>query len=549
MMARSAFLVINCVLAIALNVGAVRADPAKVRAVVVGVAQYSKLAGEYQLPRAATDADGFAALLTDTLKVPAGNIRKLAGRPTLAEVRKAWAAHLADLKSGEVSVFFFSGHGQEHDKEPHLLLSDYDRPNSQGSIALLSIVEGLKAKGSSATGFFVVDACRKDAGQAGTVPPPAFATSGKGTLLEGTDSFAPVRAPEGTLILYGASTRQIALHDLGPGDNNAYSVYTRSLLAALGQPNRGLHEIAKDARWHTYELALKRKAPDGKPKRHIQVPAYFDDMLERRNALGVKLPAQKLAIPDGSKPGPVIAGASKGVEWACSACPELVAIDPPTETVAVRGGILSGTDGKPPETLKRPYALGKYEVTRDEWRACQIAGKCPVLDEDIFEGDRRPIRGVSWSDANRYIEWLNSIEGLGGGFRLPTEVEWEHAARGGSASEYGPARGTPQLCDYANGADASLKTLLWANLACNDGKARNVATVGSYRPNGYDVHDMLGNVWELVRDCFDNSCASRVAKGGSWRSGPDAMKVTSARALDAHDRRSSVGFRVARDLD
>ena len=94
-----------------------------------------------------------------------------------------------------------------------------------------------------------------------------------------------------------------------------------------------------------------------------------------------------------------------------------------------------------------------------------------------------------------------------------------------------------------------MKTVLWANTACNDGKARGTTSAGSYRSNAYDVHDMQGNVWEWVSDCYDPACTLRVAKGGSWRSGPEALKIGSFQAYAANGSRPTVGFRVARDQD
>lgn len=524
-------------------------EPAKVKALIVGVPAYPHLDAKQQLPRARTDALGFYKLLVDTLKVPKDNVRTLVEMPTREQFSKAWNEHLAGLKRDDVSIFFFSGHGQEHNKEPFLLLSDFNqqRPASNGSIALLDIVDALKTKNRSTLGIFIVDACRNDAGPA--APRTAVTGGQAASLIEGSDSFAPIRAPEGTFILYAASTNQVALHDLGPGDGSAFSVYSRVLLHLLEKPDQGLHEIAKIARWETYQLALGRKGSAGETKPHLQVPAYFDDILKRRSIFGVDLPLPRLGIAASPVPGAIASVAGKGLDWPCPSCPEMVTIPLPEDAIVVRGATPAAADGKPSGVrLTRRYAIGKYEVTRDEWRACQLTGICHMVDADIVEGDRRPISGITWDDIGAFMTWLNKTSGQSG-FRLPSEAEWEHAARGGSASEYGPARNVRQLCEYANGADASLKTLFWANPTCNDGRARDTATAGSYRPNDYGVHDMQGNVWEWVSDCYDPACTLHVAKGGSWRSGPEALKIASFQAFTASGRRATVGFRVARDLD
>ena len=526
--------------------------PGRVRALVVGVDSYVKLDAKQQLPRASEDARGLQSVLVETLRVPRENVRLLLN-PDLKALRAAWTDHIDRLKSGDVSLFFFSGHGAQQDKEPFLLPTDYDTertPSSMG-VAIVDLINKLKASGRKNLGVFIIDACRSE-----------VAATGGGKFTESSEGFAPVRAPQGTFIFYAASANQIALHDLGPGDSSSYSVYTRALLPLLKDPRKGLHEIAKDVRWETYQLALERKDRDGTKKPYQQVPAYFDEVLERRNVLGTALPRVRVAIDATSRPGPITVS-TKGL-WVCRSCPEMVEIPALTSPRAIRGAIPSEVAGAASsERPSKSYAIGKYEVTRDEWRACQAAGKCRTIDEEILEGDRRPIAGVTWDDANRFIAWLNETSGQKG-FRLPSEAEWEHAAQGGGSSEYGPANDVRQLCDYANGADASLKTFLWANPSCSDGKDRGVTTAGSYRPNLYGVHDMQGNVWEWVEDCWDANaqpasggernrgtpagCELRVAKGGSWRSGPDALKIGSYQAFPPNGRRSTVGFRVARDL-
>lgn len=526
--------------------------PARVRALVVGVDSYAKLDSKQQLPRASEDARGLQVVLVESLKVPKDNVRLLLN-PDLKTLRAAWTEHVDRLKSNDVSLFFFSGHGAQQDKEPFLLAADYETERAPASmgVAIVDLINKLKATGRKNLGVFIIDACRSE----------VTASSGS-KFTENADGFAPVRAAQGTFIFYAASANQIALHDLGPGDSSAYSVYTRALLPLLKDPRKGLHEIAKDVRWETYQLALERKDREGLRKPYQQIPAYFDEVLERRNLLGTALPRVRATIDASVKPGPVIAGA-KGL-WVCRSCPEMVEIPAPSSPRPVRGASSAAVSDAPSAGQQpKAFAIGKYEVTRDEWRACQMAGRCRTVDDEILEGDRRPITGVSWNDAASFIAWLNESSGQNG-FRLPSEAEWEHAAQGGGTSDYGPANDVRQLCDYANGADASLKTILWANPTCNDGKDRGVTTAGSYRPNLYGVHDMQGNVWEWVEECSDlpskssggsasgaersAACEFRVAKGGSWRSGPDALKISSFQLFAPGSKRSTVGFRVARDL-
>lgn len=517
-------------------------DPSRVKALIVGVPKYPELGDKEDLPRAKADAEGLDTLLRKQ-GVPPANVKFIADNATRERVAKAWKDHLDSLKPGDVSIFFFSGHGQERDREQALLLADFNARRRGGSIALPSLVQGLEAKSRNLLGIFIVDACRNEV--KGGKPDDADLRPAASAIVEDLETAAPVRAAEGTFIFYSASPRQVALHDLGPGDGSAYSVYSRVLLKLLAAPGRGLHDVAKEARWETYQLALERRGPDGKVARHVQVPAYFDDSLQRRNLLGGVIAQARLSIPNDGKPGALGPKGIKGFDWPCESCPELVLVPAPAAPLPAPGS----APGSAPVPIAKPFYIGKYEVTREEWRVCQVAKACREVDAGIIEGDRHPISGVTYADAEAYVKWLSSQEGLGG-FRLPTEVEWEHAARGGSSSGLGPAESVRELCEFANGADASLKTLVWANPLCNDGKGRGTTSVGSYRPNGYGVHDMQGNVWEWVDACLDApACTGRIAKGGSWRSGPDALRIGSFQSFPATLAKATVGFRVARDAE
>ena len=124
-----------------------------------------------------------------------------------------------------------------------------------------------------------------------------------------------------------------------------------------------------------------------------------------------------------------------------------------------------------------------------------------------------------------------------------------------------------KLCLYANGADLSVGALLDVNITCSDDVGRGSAQVGSYLPNRYGLHDMLGNAWEWVQDCWHpthegrpldarqawepadpKSCSSRVARGGSWRSGPLALRTTVRHYFPPDHSRATLGFRIARDI-
>jgi formylglycine-generating enzyme required for sulfatase activity len=200
------------------------------------------------------------------------------------------------------------------------------------------------------------------------------------------------------------------------------------------------------------------------------------------------------------------------------------------------------SDEKPVHTVRisRSFYLGKYEVTQAQWEA--VMGNNP----SIFKGDsNRPVEKVSWDDVQEFIRRLNTKES-GARYRLPTEAEWEYAARAGSSTAYGFGDGVGQLGQYA-----------WY-----DGNAGNTThPVGQLQPNAWGLYDMHGNVWEWVQDWYGpyangtvtdpagpHAGSNRVYRGGGWRD--DARYCRSAyRNNRAPGHRIAIlGFRLLREV-
>ncbi len=228
------------------------------------------------------------------------------------------------------------------------------------------------------------------------------------------------------------------------------------------------------------------------------------------------------------------------------------------EMVALRGGTfqrgdLQGdgdSDEKPPvEIHLRPFAIGLYEVTFAEYdRFCESTGREKPDDAGWGRG-RRPVVNVSWNDATAYTEWLSRQTGQR--YRLPSDAEWEFAARGGSKSRYWwgdelvPGRANCSGCGS-----------LW------DGE--RTSPVGRFLPNPFGLHDTAGNVFEWTFDCWNDTfadaptngdpllkpeCGIRVIRGGAW-SFPPAEVRPANRWRDFQPRRSDdTGFRVVRELN
>ena len=204
-------------------------------------------------------------------------------------------------------------------------------------------------------------------------------------------------------------------------------------------------------------------------------------------------------------------------------------------------------------TISAPFALSVHEVTFEEYDRFADRGQYvdvargKAADEGWGRGTR-PVINVSWHEAREYTRWLSWQTGAE--YRLPTEAEWEYAARAGTSTKYtwGDEVGVNRAnCDSFFCADQ------WAY----------TAPVGSFAPNGFGLHDMHGNVWEWVQDCWNGNharapkdgsgrlrgdCVLGVLRGGSWDDIPTVVRAARRSMATAYTRDHTIGFRVARTL-
>ena len=203
----------------------------------------------------------------------------------------------------------------------------------------------------------------------------------------------------------------------------------------------------------------------------------------------------------------------------------------------------------------RAFAIGCYPVTFEEYDLFAEATGRDRPDDKNWRRGIRPVINVSWEDATAYAQWLG--EQTGKLYRLPSEAEWEYAARAGTSSR------------YWWGEDLQQGGRVWAN---GDGSGsewsgRQTAPVGSFPPNGFGLHDTAGNVWEWVQDCWHENysgvpadgsawletdggdCARRVLRGGSWCDVPDWLRSAHRLWINRDIWLNNVGFRLAQDAD
>jgi len=237
-------------------------------------------------------------------------------------------------------------------------------------------------------------------------------------------------------------------------------------------------------------------------------------------------------------------------------CPEMVVVPAGEFTMGSPATDKGRYENERPQhsvAIPRPFTVSKFELTFADWDACVAVGGCPHEGRAGDAGSGRgsqPVVYVSWNDAQAYVAWLSRMTGKA--YRLLTEAEWEYAARAGTATGYpwGDKIGKENAnCD---GCDSQ-------------GDERQTAPVGSFAPNAFGLHDMDGNVWEWVEDCYHENynaapkdgsawteggdCSRRVIRGGSWVNFPRNLRAAPRSGFTSVDRDLYLGFRVGRTLD
>ena len=512
---------------------------------------------------------------------------------------------LAEASTGaDVSLLFYAGHGMEMNGANYLIPVDA-RLASASAVPLETIPldSVLGAMANARTRIVILDACRNN----------PFARSMRGATRANVRSggLAAVASGEGLLVAYAAAAGDVA----ADGDGSENSPYTTALLEHLERPGvdvrimlgdvgaavmartgdqqpfisaslSGEHHLNPLVGEHYLSGSGGGGVTDGPPDpvRAQQETVFwqsaanstdaadFEAYLERwpngvyaslaRNRLAaLRAPTPNPSRPDPSAtarpdPDPVRTHADSDVFRDCPSCPELVAIPAGTFRMG------SGPDDDEALDRERPrhrvrvgrFALGRYEVTRREYRAFAEATGADDSwrDPGFAQSDSHPVVNVSWRDAQAYVQWLSRETGER--YRLPSEAEWEYAARGGTTTRRYWGDSSSSQCGYANGTVVS----------CDDGAVRT-APVGSYAPNEFGLSDVLGNVWEWTDDCWHENyagaaddgrawtrggdCGRRVLRGGSWYNLPRSLRSAARPWNIAGTRDAFTGFRVARTLD
>ncbi|MGO4172790.1 SUMF1/EgtB/PvdO family nonheme iron enzyme [Bosea sp. TAF32] len=496
-----------------------------------------------------------------------------------AETRQAIAEFAGKLRPGAQAVVFYSGHAvQQRDRNFIVPMS----PNPvQDAVDLDEVIDPLIiAKPSSA--LVLIDASRDNPWQA------------RGRGLRATEPLETVA------VMFTASPGK-TVADSGPRGNHAVEEWLKAIrtpgLDMAAAVVRVRDAVARASR-RSQQIWLSSEPPKGlvvtpvgqpvavaQASRAVILPptgpdaspdafelAFWESIRNSENASEYR--AYLDAYPNGrfstlartreqlyrGKPGvsaasvapppaaatPAAPAPKTGPIRDCSDCPELTAIPP--------GSFQMGSNDlyefeKPvhPVTI-RGFYLGTREISLDEWDRCVSEGGCNYRPDDRGLGrGKRPVTDIHWNDANAYLAWLSAKTGKR--YRLPSESEWEYAARAGTTTTY-PWGQTVEK-DRAN------------CLGCNDRPLRSAVPSGQYPPNALGLYDMAGNAAEWVADCWSESyrnaprdgsayvvpgCRERVLRGGSFNNDPRYLRSAARFKYEADVRFYTNGFRVARDL-
>lgn len=269
----------------------------------------------------------------------------------------------------------------------------------------------------------------------------------------------------------------------------------------------------------------------------------------------------------------------------CADCPELVTLQPGSFSRGAAEDDLTADENEFPRhevRIEKPFAIATHLVARRDYEIFVTttgytpASGCHTLTTEGWRVDEganwqnpgfpqtpsEPAICLSWHDAARYAAWMAARTGKP--YRLPSEAEWEYAARGGTTGTNFWGEDDRLACDYANVNDLTAKNKVAKTAEpCTDGYLFT-SPVGHFRPNPFGLHDAVGNVWVWLADCWQGDyttsprngdaaggepCATRILRGGSWTDTPGPFRLGARENRPPDARLAIAGFRLARDID
>jgi len=460
-------------------------DP-KRKAVVVGMSDYINAP---KLENTLNDVDSMSVALTHL-----GFEVTLLKNNDLKTLKSNLDNWFGSIENNDMAIFYFAGHGAEvvadNDKGNYLFPTDAN-PTSPADVPYEAVDIGwvLRKMDEQRVGMklLILDACRNN---------PFTRGWHRGT---GGGGLGDQAAPRGICIAFATSPGTEAID--GGAYNFKNGVFTHFLKDEIVKGGLSIDEIINNVTNDVSNLTHDQQVPYRSGT--LSGNFYF---IPKGNSLVADNPSPTPAPYNPPTPTPT--PRSNGSAYN----PDGI------EMVYVEG---SGSDIK----ATQGFYIGKYEVTQAQWKA--IMGNNP----SHFQGDNLPVEEVNWIDVQEFLSRLNARTNRN--YRLPTEAEWEFAARGGTAQSFCPGG-----CDYSGGNNID-------NVAWYDGNSgKRTHPVGTKQPNELGICDMSGNVWEWCQDWYDNSQKYRVSRGGSWGNNAGRCRVSFRDYYTQGLRNYGIGFRV-----
>lgn len=488
------------------------------------------------------------------------------------EMEEAFAEHGKRLKAAgatSVGLIYYAGHGVQSDGYNYLLPVDVNAQTEQDVWAqaprLGQALQHVRVAGNSVN-FVILDACRNN-------PLPSA------TRSAGSGGLAPVARSRGLLVSYATEPGYTATD--GSGSN---SPFTAALAQIIRQDGLIAEQVFKRVADRVNQATGGAQTPfynsgligadfcfgdcDGAGTITDLMPITMETSSGGREIGGDDIGPD----PNAYSPEAAADRAKYGSTFLmpgdyfkdCENCPEI--------TVIPDGSFMMGSpedeegrfdnEGPVREVSIKSFALSTNEITFGDYAACRADGGCAGHDpqselrDPSWGMDERPVIFVNFEDAMAYVDWLNSkVEG--DPYRLPSEAEWEYAARAQTTTPFHTGRTISGLEANYNGTRVY-----------GDGDQgpylRTTADVGSYSPNGFGLYDMHGNVGEWVADCWSSNYAglpkdgrivsgrkncSHPVRGGTFEKVPSYVRSAMRGSMPATRRDDATGFRVAKDLD
>lgn len=473
-------------------------------ALIIGNANYPE--GGTPLPSVATDvralADAFRQKNFDV------DLKENVGK---TDMQSAIDAFVGKIHSGTVALFYFGGVGIEVARRNYLIPVDGQIASEadvrRDGISLDAILSAMEGKGAQVK-IVIIDAARQNPFERRFRQSPA--------------GLAALDASDGTLTLFSQLPGR-TLND----DSGEVGLFANELIAELRVPNLSAEQMFTDTR-----IGVSRASNNN------EIPWVSSTLIGEFSFGAAEIASAQtpIPVPPGPPPGPPPSPPTPtykpgDIIQDCPDCERVVVV--PAGSFDM-GSSENYENPVHHVTIAKPFAIGIHEVTFQEWDLCIESGGCKYRPDDRSWGrGDRPVIDVSWLDAKDFAKWLSGRTGQV--YRLPSEAEWEYAARAGTTTNYWWGRD-------AGSGQADCRD-------CGTGGTETLP-VGSFKANGFGLFDTAGNAAEWVEDCWNDNYKNAPRDGSAWTAGQCQLRVLRGGAFDSQAKylRSSARFRYDYDV-